>query len=144
MQKIRIKLHDFCIVKLRKLWWKLNVFYNCFPSHSIPFHAIIFYAVIWKWSWIFLKITDSLPGLNFAFHCGGGVTPEHPNLLRCQNIEEGIKKCNENNKKVLLSVGGSTMYANLGNVENAKRHAQHLWDLFLGGNGTPQLRPFGT
>ncbi|KAK3729463.1 hypothetical protein QZH41_007327 [Actinostola sp. cb2023] len=87
---------------------------------------------------------DALPGLNFAFHCGGGVTAQHPFLFRCPAIENGIKACQQNKKKVLLSVGGSTMFADLKSKKNAIKHAGHLWQLFLGGKDMANLRPFGT
>lgn len=88
---------------------------------------------------------DSLPGLNFAFHCGGGVTPQHPYLLRCPAIEEGITTCQQNGKKVLLSLGGSTGGNVLGSADIAVQFANTLWQLFLGGNeANISLRPFGT
>jgi chitinase len=95
---------------------------------------------------IIFCFVDSLPGLNFAFHCGGGVTPEHPYLFRCTEIEEGIKSCQQNKKQVLLSLGGATGHAILGSKENAVKLANTLWQLFLGGNDVNKknLRPFGS
>lgn len=89
---------------------------------------------------------DSLPGLNFAFHCGGGVSPRHPFLLRCPAIEEGIRTCQQNRKRVLLSLGGSTGSTVLGSRDIAVQFANTLWQLFLGGNDANMrtLRPFGT
>ncbi|KAL9978993.1 hypothetical protein ACROYT_G016582 [Oculina patagonica] len=87
---------------------------------------------------------DEMPGLNFAFHCETSVSPEYPFLLRCPEIEAGIKKCQERGKKVLMSIGGATGDGTLPSVAKAEQFAYTLYDLFLGGTKLSHLRPFGT
>ena len=92
----------------------------------------------------FLFNTDDFPALNFAFHCGTSVSPEYPFLLRCPDIEQGIKKCQDNGKKVVLSIGGAGGTMIFDSEADATLFAQRLYNLFLDGNEYPDLRPFGT
>ena len=93
----------------------------------------------------FLLLSDQLPGLNFAFHCETGVSPEYPFLLRCPKIEEGIKECQKRGKKVLMSIGGATGDGTLPSSDKAKELARTLYNLFLGGKEKKyqDIRPFG-
>ena len=83
-----------------------------------------------------------MPEVNFSTHCWDPVSPAYPNLYKCPAIEEGIKACQAAGKKVLISLGGATGNNDL-NDEQAKLLAQNLWDLFLGGVGKEDIRPFG-
>ena len=47
-----------------------------------------------------------MPGFNFAFHCETPISPDYPKMFRCPKIEDGIKECQKNGKKVLMSLGG--------------------------------------
>ena len=78
-----------------------------------------------------------MPRINFASHCWG--PPD--TLFQCPDIEKGIKKCQDNGKKVLMSIGGATADGVLVDEEKAKTLAQNLWNVFLGGESTQ--RPFG-
>jgi len=83
-----------------------------------------------------------MPEVNFSSHCWDPVSPEHPNLYKCPKIEEGILACQKAGKKVLISLGGATGNNNLQDYQ-AIVLANNLWDLFLGGDGRPDMRPFG-
>ncbi|EDO33424.1 predicted protein, partial [Nematostella vectensis] len=90
--------------------------------------------------------SGELPALNFAFHCKDSVSTDYPYLLRCPEIENGIKECQKMGKKVLISVGGATGDGTLPSPAKAKELANTFYDLFLGGSrfdGTTNLRPFG-
>ena len=94
-------------------------------------------------------ILDSLPAVNFAHHCTQkiSVSEENPTLLRCPEIEEGIKECQRLGKKVLISVGGPTASGTLPSPQKAREFAHTLYDLFLGGGRSINeisLRPFGS
>lgn len=84
-----------------------------------------------------------MPALNFAYHCETPVSQEYPFLLRCPKIEEGIKECQKRGKKVLMSIGGATGDGTLPSTDKAKEFAHTLYDLFLGGSGYADIRPFG-
>lgn len=83
-----------------------------------------------------------MPEVNFSGHCWETASPQLPNLYRCPNIEEGIKACQQMEKKVLISLGGATGKNDLTD-EKAKVLAKNLWDLFLGGKERSDIRPFG-
>ena len=83
-----------------------------------------------------------MPEVNFSGHCWEPASPQLPNLYRCPNIEEGIKACQQMEKKVLISLGGATGKNDLTD-EKAKVLAKNLWDLFLGGKERSDIRPFG-
>ncbi|KAL9978994.1 hypothetical protein ACROYT_G016583 [Oculina patagonica] len=59
-------------------------------------------------------------------------------------IEEGIKECQKRGKKVLMSIGGATGDGTLPSPAKAKEFVHTLYDLFLGGNGYTDIRPFGS
>ena len=88
-------------------------------------------------------ISDDLPGLNFAFHCKNGTNQSLPFLFHCPKMEQGIKDCQSNGKKVLISLGGAAGLYGFTSDTQATKFAQTLWDLFLGGNDPTGLRPFG-
>ena len=83
-----------------------------------------------------------MPEVNFSRHCWDPTSPEHPNLYKCPKIEEGILACQKAGKKVLISLGGATGNNDLTD-DQAQVLAKNLWDLFLGGQGRPDIRPFG-
>lgn len=93
-------------------------------------------------SFFIISITDQMPEVNFSSHCWDPASPEHPNLYKCPKIEEGILACQQAGKKVLISLGGATGNNDLQDAQ-ATVLAQNLWDLFLGGKGRPNIRPFG-
>ena len=93
------------------------------------------------YGWL-ISITDQMPEVNFSSHCWDPATPAHPNLYKCPKIEEGIKACQKAGKKILISLGGATGNNDLRD-DQAKVLAKNLWDLFLGGQGMPNIRPFG-
>jgi len=86
---------------------------------------------------------DSMPALNFAFHCEKG-SAEYPFLLRCPKIEAAIKQCQANGKQVLISLGGAVGGYGFKNDGEAKQFAGRVWNLMLGGSELQALRPFGT
>ncbi|XP_078347888.1 uncharacterized protein LOC144632995 [Oculina patagonica] len=86
---------------------------------------------------------DQMPEVNFSRHCWDPASPAHPNLYKCPKIEEGIKACQQAGKKVLISLGGATGNNDLQDAQ-ASDLAKNLWDLFLGGKGRPNIRPFGS
>ncbi|OAQ98019.1 hypothetical protein LLEC1_05039 [Akanthomyces lecanii] len=56
-----------------------------------------------------------------------------------------IKKCQANGKLVILSMGGATDYSDvrLSSDAQGEKVADQVWNLFLGGTGHKELRPFG-
>ena len=82
-----------------------------------------------------------LPETNFSYHCETPIDDEHPFLLRCPEIEEGIAACHAAGKKVLLSMGGASGAYGFTSDGEAEAFADTVWDMFLGGDG--ELRPFG-
>jgi len=87
---------------------------------------------------------DRMPGLNFAFHCEKGVSPDYPKLFRCPKIEAGIKACQKNGKKVLMSLGGAVGRVGFANDAEAKLLAYRVYHLLLEGKDLQDIRPFGT
>ena len=83
-----------------------------------------------------------MPEVNFSGHCWDPVSLEYPKLYRCPKIEEGIKACQKEGRKVLISLGGATGHNDLTN-DKASVLALNLWDLFLGGTALQNIRPFG-
>jgi len=95
----------------------------------------------------FLFLLDRLPALNFADHCTQSISKTNPYLLRCREIEEGIKECQRLGKKVLISIGGIGADGTLASPAEARKFAQTLYNLFLGGDRRAKelsLRPFGS
>jgi len=87
---------------------------------------------------------DSMPGMNFAFHCTKGISDEYPSLLRCPKIEAGIKACQAKGKTVLMSLGGASGAAGFKNDAQGKLFAYRLYHLLLEGTDLQSIRPFGT
>ncbi|XP_065682831.1 uncharacterized protein LOC100211314 [Hydra vulgaris] len=85
---------------------------------------------------------DGLPSLNLGLHCNGKFPGNYPTYLKCDEIEEDIKFCQEKNKKVLLSLGGGSRWNYFYDSNQAKKFATTLWNLFLGGSYT--IRAFGS
>jgi len=97
--------------------------------------------------YLYFFLLDSLPALNFADHCTRSISKTNPSLLRCPEIEEGIRECQRLGKKVLISIAGVGAAGTLFSVVNARQFAQNLYDLFLGGDRRTKelsLRPFGS
>ena len=84
-----------------------------------------------------------MPAMNFAFHCETPLSTDYPFLLRCPKIEDGIKECQKRGKQVLMSLGGASGGYGFRNNGEAKLFARRVWDLILGGNKSPEIRPFG-
>lgn len=89
--------------------------------------------------------TDRLPGINLSRHCGFVPNKDYPGLFKCTKIEQDIKLCQDNGKKVTISLGGSIGDGTLGTSERALKLANNVWNLFLGGKKASfeDLRPFG-
>ncbi|KAI9295140.1 glycoside hydrolase, partial [Neoconidiobolus thromboides FSU 785] len=85
------------------------------------------------------EIKNGHPVLNMGKHC----SKKFPNSLHpyCPEVAAGIKYCQNQGKKVLLSMGGYAGDYTLKDDESAKNFAQRVWDLYLGGK--TDHRPFG-
>ena len=88
-------------------------------------------------------LSDRMPGFNFAFHCETPISPEYPKLFRCPKIEDGIKECQKNGKKVLMSLGGAVGRSGFSSQDDAKLFAYRVYHLLLEGEELQSLRPFG-
>ena len=86
---------------------------------------------------------DRMPGFNFAFHCETPVTKDYPNMFRCPKIEAGIKECQKNGKKVLMSLGGAVGRVGFADGNEAKLFAYRIYHLLLEGKDLQAIRPFG-
>lgn len=84
---------------------------------------------------------DSLPHLNFSFHCEDPYDDANPVLLRCPQIEAGIEACHALGKHVLISLGGASGAYGFESDAEARTFARTTWDMFMG--GTHAYRPFG-
>ena len=84
-----------------------------------------------------------MPGFNFAFHCETPISPDYQKMFRCPKIEDGIKECQKNGKKVLMSLGGAVGRAGFSNQDDAKLFAYRVYHLLLEGDDLQNLRPFG-
>ncbi|KAK9448280.1 glycoside hydrolase superfamily [Limtongia smithiae] len=85
---------------------------------------------------------DNLPEINFSGSCSDGSYFDGTELLQCPQIAEDIVTCQDNGKKVLLSLGGSSGSYGFDNTTQAQEFATTLWNLF--GGGSSDTRPFGT
>lgn len=65
-----------------------------------------------------------------------------PDVFECATIGGGIRDCQELGKKMLISLGGDTCDGSLGSIENAKKLAYYVWNMFLGGKEMQDKRPF--
>lgn len=70
-----------------------------------------------------------------------------PGLAVCPELGRQVKKCQELDKKVLISIGGSmsntTFDAGAESARAARDAAISMWDLFGEGMAAPHLRPLG-
>ena len=64
-------------------------------------------------------------------------------MFRCPKIEAGIKECQKNGKKVLMSLGGAVGRAGFSSQDDAKLFAYRVYHLLLEGDDLQNLRPFG-
>ena len=88
-------------------------------------------------------ILDAMPRLNFAFHCTTPISQDYPSLLRCPELEDAIRVCHQNRKKVYIALGGDVGPYGFQSVEEAKLLAYRVYHLFLSGTDLEELRPFG-
>lgn len=88
---------------------------------------------------VLLSFLTSFPSLqlNFANACYDTFSD---GLLHCTAIAEGIKKCQQNGKKVLLSMGGASGSYGFSSDDEATTFATTLWNKF--GGGSDSERPF--
>lgn len=87
--------------------------------------------------------TLSLSGLNgpSAAQQQAGAT----GLQDGSSLVPAIQSCQQNGKKVILSMGGAVDYADvtLQSDSDGQAIADQIWNLFLGGTSLSSLRPFG-
>ncbi|KAK1560044.1 hypothetical protein Q3G72_021486 [Acer saccharum] len=74
------------------------------------------------------------PQINLAGHC-------NPASNGCKIISQGIRSCQSQGIKVLLSLGGGTNTYSLSSPDDARNLADYLWNNFLGGSSNS--RPLG-
>lgn len=91
----------------------------------------------------FLSFLDELPGFNFSFHCHNNISPEYPTLLRCREIEDAIKICQQKGIKILMSLGGTEETQGFSKPADAVLFAYTVYNLLLAGDQMKKLRPFG-
>lgn len=62
-----------------------------------------------------------------------------------QSLADQITGCQGNGVKVMIAFGGDSRYCNSTFTSSAEavQSADYVWDLFLGGTGSEELRPFG-
>ncbi|KAL0954737.1 hypothetical protein HGRIS_003691 [Hohenbuehelia grisea] len=89
----------------------------------------------------FLTQFTTPPSINLANSCTGPYFPG-TQLLNCAFMATQIKKCQSKGKTILLSLGGATGGPAFKNDADAKKFADQIWNLFLG--GTSKTRPFGS
>ena len=65
-------------------------------------------------------------------------------LLSSPDLASKITTCQQQGKVILLSLGGAIGTTTFTSDSQATGFAQQLWDLFGGGTGSPDLRPFGS
>ncbi|ROV90387.1 hypothetical protein VPNG_10013 [Cytospora leucostoma] len=63
-----------------------------------------------------------------------------------KSLADQISGCQKAGKKVMISFGGDERYSNakFSSSDEAKTAADYLWNLFLGGKESQDLRPFGS
>ncbi|XP_027169846.1 acidic endochitinase SE2-like isoform X2 [Coffea eugenioides] len=76
----------------------------------------------------------STPVLNLAGHCD-------PGAGNCTSLSVEINDCQNQNIKVLLSLGGGAGNHRLTSADDARQVANYLWNTFLGGQS--RFRPLG-
>ncbi|KAI3425428.1 Glyco_hydro_18 domain-containing protein [Psidium guajava] len=75
-----------------------------------------------------------IPQINLAGHCD-------PASGGCTSISNGIRSCQNQGIKVMLSLGGGVGSYSLSSAADARNVADYLWNNFLG--GTSSSRPLG-
>jgi len=86
---------------------------------------------------------STFPGMNFAGHCGDTFSKSNPLLLDCAStIGDDITYCQQQGKKIMISLGGAEGKYGFTSDSQAQTFATTVWNLFLGGTST--TRPFGT
>lgn len=86
---------------------------------------------------------SNLPGLNIAGHCNKAFSKSDPHFLDCsKNVGPDITYCQQQGKKVMLSIGGG--HGNIAFTDDAQATtaADTVWNMFLGGSYAQ--RPFGS
>lgn len=63
-----------------------------------------------------------------------------------KSIADQISDCQGKGKKVMISFGGDERYSNatFGSEDEAKEAADQVWNLYLGGTDSEDIRPFGS
>ena len=84
---------------------------------------------------------DSLPGLNFANHCGETFA-DHPSLLHCSEIAADIATCQQNGKKILLSLGGAAGSYGFSSETQATEFAKTIAGMFFNIGNSNYPKPF--
>ncbi|KAK9145268.1 hypothetical protein Sjap_005171 [Stephania japonica] len=74
------------------------------------------------------------PSINLAGHC-------NPSTGGCKIVSNGIRSCQSQGVKVMLSLGGGDGSYSLASTQDAKQVADYLWNNFLGGQSAS--RPLG-
>ncbi|XP_065647679.1 putative leucine-rich repeat-containing protein DDB_G0290503 isoform X2 [Hydra vulgaris] len=87
---------------------------------------------------------DFLPGMGFSVHCARPQDRGHISFLYCPLIGRDIRYCQQRGKKILIGIGGPGSPAKFESTQGAERFANLIWNLFLGGDETNDLRPFGS
>lgn len=89
-----------------------------------------------------IKGSNSLPASDMFALCNDKV--KDTDLATCADWEDVINTCQQNGKKVLLSIGGATMEDSFDDpVEGPKEFAKQVWDLYGEGSGLEKFRPYG-
>ncbi|KAK9121614.1 hypothetical protein Syun_019231 [Stephania yunnanensis] len=74
------------------------------------------------------------PSINLAGHC-------NPSNGGCKVVSNGIRSCQSQGVKVMLSLGGGVGSYSLASTQDARQVADYLWNNFLGGQSPS--RPLG-
>uniref|UniRef100_A0A5B7AYG1 chitinase n=1 Tax=Davidia involucrata TaxID=16924 RepID=A0A5B7AYG1_DAVIN len=74
------------------------------------------------------------PEINLAGHC-------NPAANGCTTVSDGIRSCQKQGIKVMLSIGGGVGSYSLASKADASNVATYLWNNFLGGRSSS--RPLG-
>lgn len=95
----------------------------------------------------FMHVFPDNAQVNFANACEDGKNGAHiikgTDLLQCPDIASDIKTCQDQGKKILLSLGGASGAYGFKNDQEGKDFADQLWDLFGNGDGkSASERPF--
>lgn len=92
---------------------------------------------------------NGLDGPNSLLRCYGTHASKHRTLADAQDedwredIARDIEYCQSRGVRVLIQVENKSN-GTIGSAKEAQRLAQRLWDLFLGGGGDSEYRPFGS